>query len=216
MKKKPQFAFDDISKMFEILFLDTYTLGFEAQKENSPILKRSVARASFAFIEGIIYQVKKKALEQYKSNKEIFSIGEFSLLNEISFEIDDAGKVKERQKFISTIPNIKFTFTAFAKAFACDFTIDYGKKGWACLDKAYKIRNRLMHPKNINELQISKEDLKTIAYASNWFVSVYSKLQLSVIQSYYKKLGKENEGKTVALEFSDSLKKIIPWIERIE
>jgi hypothetical protein len=67
-------------------------------------------------------------------------------------------------------PNLKFAIDAFARALGSEHKVDYGGEGWARLDRALALRDRLTHPKNVSQFHIEEKDLEDAQAGFDWFL----------------------------------------------
>lgn len=118
----------------------------------------------------------KNPLERYK-----FTPGDISMLEEQTYDVDGKGKVRKRKIFLKTANNLRFAFNVSAKL-TLDFNLDASGKGWESYKKAVKIRNRITHPKNISDLNISKEEMSTVREAFMWFIDTFDEYYLSRVK----------------------------------
>jgi hypothetical protein len=101
--------------------------------------RRALVRAVFAFVEGTAFGLKRIVLESH----EVFR-----------------GKLA---------PNLRFIFGLGQKAFGRPVPIDFSHEGWAALKQSITVRNRLMHPKGVADLEVSHPELVAAANATAWF-----------------------------------------------
>ena len=52
------------------------------------------------------------------------------------------------------------------------FDCDFSHVGWANLKKAVEVRNRLVHPKTIDDLKVSDDELAMAQSALGWFLAM--------------------------------------------
>lgn len=140
---------------------------------------RSFVRAVFALIEGGVFNLKQIALKLSEHGKGNFSKAELLMLEEITYDLDERGKAQAQTKFIRLPRNIKFAFEAAARAFGTSYVLNVGDSGWSSFQEALKIRNRITHPKSIEDLQLSGQDVDEVEAAARWFL----RNQTSVIQT---------------------------------
>lgn len=70
--------------------------------------------------------------------------------------------------FPETKYNIKLTFKILHRAFDQEFKVT-DLKNWGKLCQAVDIRNRITHPKNLDDMSISKEEYEDIVEGLGWF-----------------------------------------------
>ena len=74
--------------------------------------------------------------------------------------------------FLPFQENVKETLKIFMKAHGVHMAIDYDDSGFGDLRELFKLRNKLMHPKTLDDIHVSDEAFKTSIRGSNWFDSV--------------------------------------------
>jgi hypothetical protein len=52
------------------------------------------------------------------------------------------------------------------------YKVDYGDQGWMNLKTAIEIRNRLVHPKTLDDLSVSDGDVKATVSAFYWVLAL--------------------------------------------
>lgn len=128
-------------------------------------IRRLYIRMLISAIEEAIATIKAEALKY--SNK--LSQGELVVLAEITYDVSDRGNVVERQMHTSLPNSFRFAFQTLAKAWGVNTMLDYSDEGWEALQHTVKLRNRLTHPKNAKEFQVSDEDMHQADVAEAWF-----------------------------------------------
>ena len=131
---------------------------------------RSFVRCVFALIEGSVFNLKQTALTLHRHGKGKFSQAELAMLEDVSYELSDKGEAKEQIKFIPLTKNIRFAFSAATRAFQVKFELVVDDEGWSTFKDALGIRNRITHPKSIEDLKLSDEEVQTVTDAGSWFL----------------------------------------------
>jgi hypothetical protein len=137
--------------------------------ESQQFWRRATVRVIFAAIEGEMYFLKRIALEQAALFGVQFTPGEISFLREEVYELNDKGSVVPQRAKISFIKNVRFALEMYARSAKLTSRADYSGQGWEYLRKSIKVRDRLMHPKNVQELHITRDEVADALEASTWF-----------------------------------------------
>ena len=166
---------DELHNLSQLLHQDVETCLSAIRQEpitNTVDLfwRRAYVRSVFAFIEGITYSLKLLAFEDKDEPHVDFSPAELAFLLEEDFDLNDKGEVVSVPAKISFAKNIRFAFRAIARANSVAFELKVSDAGWEALKKAAKVRDRLMHPKTINDLVITNDDIELVLKGSGWFV----------------------------------------------
>ncbi len=120
---------------------------------------RSSFRSFFALVEAMAFAWKREALSAHARGALELSTGEMALLRDESYELTANGKVVARTKFIPTKQNVRFAFGILSKTFNTVRVADFGISGWEIFQRSLLVRNRISHPKRIEEGLVSMLDI---------------------------------------------------------
>jgi hypothetical protein len=98
-----------------------------------------------------------------------FSDGELMVLIEKTYQPNEKGEVGEQRMQIPLKTNIKFAFRAYARAHLVDYKLNVGDNRWNDFKNSLAVRDRLTHPKEVRNLEVSDEELKSLKSAFDWF-----------------------------------------------
>lgn len=135
-------------------------------QDEQPLFRAQV-RSMFAFIEGTIWSLK-VLLFQTPQVRHTFTTAELLALDEYSVEIKD-GEARRTRLRLSFQSNLMFTFKLAPKVIGFDWKPDYGHDGWAALRSMIKVRDRLMHPKGPESLQVTSSEMQLGQRAMDWY-----------------------------------------------
>lgn len=135
----------------------------------SNIARRAYVRASFAFVEGTMYRTKAFLLRVHRPLGVELSSGEIAFLKEEAYGLDDEGRVRVRPQYVSTPANVRFAFAILHRVVRRRPRVDYAGRGWGDFKAAVRIRNRVVHPKRVSDLQIAPSELAVVDRAIGWF-----------------------------------------------
>jgi hypothetical protein len=127
-------------------------------------------------IEGSVFNLKQIALALSKHGNGNFSQAELVMLAEVNYDLDDKGITKSQVRFISLPKNIGFAFSSAARAFGVAYELKVDDAGWSTFKDALLIRNRITHPKSIDDLKLSDKEVQTVSDAAEWFLKVQREL----------------------------------------
>lgn len=133
-----------------------------------------MARTVCAYVEGVSALMRDRALEFEMTERrgatkdKAYRAKIAALLGE-SYSVDEKGHAHARELLTPTLSNVVFSFNCYAEVFASPFRLDKGGQGWQALQKAFKIRNRLMHPKRPSDLEVSDDELHSVREAFCFF-----------------------------------------------
>ena len=112
--------------------------------------RRIFVRSLFAFIEGCAYRLRQDAM----GFKE-FPTKELQVLKEKEYRLNEKGEISEGDMHIQTLANLRYSFNAYGRAFAINGALDISDNRWDSLERAQKIRDRITHPKDFDDLVIT-------------------------------------------------------------
>jgi hypothetical protein len=152
---------DDVNEFMEMAIVPNQIIPFSAT--------RAYVRAVFALVEGLSFAFRQLAASLPKTDH-CLSHGELAVLNDESYGLKDNGKVFTTTRFLKVHSGTRFTFDICKRVYGIQSDIDYGGKGWDSFMKAIKIRDRLMHPKSIESLDVSEDEIGIVSDGLEWFI----------------------------------------------
>jgi hypothetical protein len=99
-------------------------------------------------------------------------VTKLALLQDTQFLIERNGKLREDRQKQTTLSHIAFTLRTVAELLGIEKAfVDqrFGENGWNKFQQAIKIRDRLTHPKNHSDLEISLPELEQLVDAFRWY-----------------------------------------------
>ena len=165
---------DPIVAMSEICGEEVIAIAhIEGEEENHPdpanlpmMQRRMLVRSIFAYIEALTYAIKQSSLGTSRRSP---TAGELSMVEETAFELNDNGSLTTTRNKVRLFPNIRFAFNFYASLAGYTFSLDCSGKGWQNLTASAKVRDRLMHPKSVVDLEVSAEEIRSALDAFFWF-----------------------------------------------
>ncbi|MCD8739695.1 hypothetical protein LT679_03685 [Mucilaginibacter roseus] len=140
----------------------------ERDAVKSDYYQRNHVRVVFSVIEGTIHILKQTCLTAAIHAKKL-TPGDYALLQELSFDLSPKGEVVENPKFIRLDTNFKYCVKSLNKVFLLNYHIDTNGADWNHFKKAISIRNRLTHPKGVQDMVITSADAEILVKVSGWF-----------------------------------------------
>jgi hypothetical protein len=120
---------------------------------------RKFIRAAIAYIEGVTFSVKCKAVDDCLNSGIEVSDHERYLAVEIDAELNDKGEVVERPSKLRLADNIKFAFRMLERSQKTAKVFDPSSEWWSCLRSTIRVRDRLTHPKMPEDIDISGDEI---------------------------------------------------------
>ncbi len=144
-----------------------HQLGHDAERgsrelsanSSDQFLRRNLVRIFAAYAEGYSFVLKQVVLKLHDPLQEQLSAEELSKLSEI--KLDAAGKpVLDEQnvakrRFLPLHDNFKFAVAMFGRLCGSKYTMSYGSAGYQAFRRTISVRDRLMHPKAIEDLCVT-------------------------------------------------------------
>jgi hypothetical protein len=154
--------------LFGALYDDVEFCYALMRSKDSQETRRLFVRAAFGFIEGMLWWLKTIIIRTDRARVRL-SLPEIVLLRERAFDLTDSGEVKERSANLRFKNNLLFTFKTHAKAFEYPSVLALDGEGWARLQEAVVLRDKLMHPKDPADLSISDDAIANTLKGYWWF-----------------------------------------------
>jgi hypothetical protein len=86
-------------------------------------------------------------------------------------------------KHLTTKRAIKFALRMVGRGADSPPEVAYGVGGWDALVKSLGVRDRLMHPKVAQDLEVTDRELEQVRAARTWFITNYRGLQEAVYET---------------------------------
>ncbi|MDI1239200.1 MAG: hypothetical protein PSV26_17085 [Polaromonas sp.] len=173
---------EEFLKVYEILRLDVdsvlYPHATEAELLNvsqyafgstyslTSAQRRSVVRAIFALAEASCYFLRRRLLETDSIIPALSSAQRLALAEE-QVAISPSGLVQTTSMRVGTMALIRMTFQVYADVF--------GRPSPACSGPAFealvntmKVRDRLMHPKGVAQLEVTDKEIDEAVIGFSW------------------------------------------------
>jgi hypothetical protein len=141
-----------------------------AAAHDEPSDRRNALRCVIAATEGLSWIYRSHVLTVAQEMDSVTPIMKLAF-SETSFFVSEDGEIAEQTRFISTTAMIRLT-TRTAKGVCPGLEVDFGATGWQKLKAAIRMRNRITHPKRLDDLAVSDPDLKTAEAGFVWLLAV--------------------------------------------
>jgi hypothetical protein len=177
----------ELNTLVKALVEDATRLNDMLLKEPSAFWMRAFTRAFFAMVEGTIFGMKQTILTAWAALGLNIPIAELAILFEEGYDVKDNGDAKVQTKFLRLQNNLRFTVKMYAKVFEYNYTLDVQGDGWQAFNRSIDIRHRLTHPKRVEELNISIEDVEDIQIGFSWYMESVGGLVRAAAIEFAKK-----------------------------
>jgi hypothetical protein len=162
---------------FGVLSHDVVICWERIEIADTQATRRDLIRTMFAAIEGYVWEYRAHVRSLVDDIGTIPPIMELAL-TETSYSVSDQGILKKHIRFIPLTSMIRLV-TKLAEEYCPGLEIDFSNDGWSKLKQTIKIRNRITHPKNLSDLEITQEDIEISQAGFFWIL----KLIAEVIES---------------------------------
>jgi hypothetical protein len=183
----------DVARRIQELLKDACEAENYLKNNNSQFAKRAYIRSIFAYMEGTIWIFKQLIVQTVFQSKAVtnplrlLSIAELGLLSDVSYDLKDNGEPYEQQKFLPISKNLRFTVGIMNRFTHSSIDLQTNSKTWDRFNKTIKIRNRITHPKNTGEIDITDEEIKHAIEVCNWFNGISQNCIEAFHKSFQKK-----------------------------
>ena len=163
-----------LMQLHDALYADAAHCQSLMQSKDTSTARRIFIRAVFDLIEGVTSGMKQVALEKEQYRKGRFTRAEVALLKQESYPWENLGREQNwPDKMTFLLKKIHSAFWALAESHRATYSLPMTGLGWKSLRIALDVRRRIMHPKSVDELTVSKEEIEYVVNAHLWFVSNY-------------------------------------------
>jgi hypothetical protein len=137
--------------------------------------RRDFVRSTFAAVEGWLWDFRQRAQSVLKEVRD-FSPAEQAAFAETSFTISSNGTLIEQTRYYSMTTMFRFIVRLAEEEFDNPL-VDFGSNDWQAFNRAAEIRNRITHPKDINDFNLSESDIETVRSSSIWLLTTIAELR---------------------------------------
>lgn len=161
----------EITREFHIvLAYDCVAAMARMDADDGQATRRDFVRTAFAALEGWLWEYRQKAQSTIGSIRDL-SATESRIFSETTYTISNTGKPKEQSRFSPMAEMFRFTTRMVEEQFGRSL-VDFKATGWKQFNQAIKIRHRVTHPKNIEDISLSDSDIATVKGGLLWLFEV--------------------------------------------
>jgi len=198
----------DLLKLINILAADADASDAEMKRTDSGLARRNYIRAIFAWIEAISYLMRRHVYnELHKQPLTPDSLPKLLAASETCYHVDGKGDVVETSLKTRTSNNLLFSLKAFAEIVGLPLTIDKGGRNWQAYSEALRIRDRITHPKRLEDIELTDREIEVVREAKGMviaYLQIFSSPSLiSYIQKTSEKVKEKGLGMLVTLKEED-------------
>ena len=161
---------EDVRRGFiRTLLMDVSAAQERIAGENSEQHRRETVRTVFAALEGVSWVFRehvRTALEDFEALTPL----EDAALREESYTVSSTGVIRTQLRYLPLSTSLRLAVRSLQKI-APEYTPDFTEAGWTLLLAAVETRNRLMHPKVSDDLDVTPRDVRTALMGFFWFLA---------------------------------------------
>jgi hypothetical protein len=171
------------------------TKGAESQASGErKLYRRGFVRAVTALAEGSCYALK-QVIATAPLDPPLDAV-ELLMLNEKQVKLGSKGEVDTAKAKLNSVDNIRFALSIACEA--CEIPpVDFGNHGWEMVGKAFRIRDRLTHPKSSAELIVSDDEMNIVTAADEWLGETFSRILKDLVKVMEHSLAAKRDRSTV-------------------
>ena len=209
MKKHTDVA--ALLKLIEVLASDADACDAEVERTGSGLAKRNFVRALFAWIEAISYLMRQHVYDELRKQPlTLESMPTLLAASETAYQVDDKGEVIETKAMTRTSNNLLFSLKSFAEVVGLSLRIDKGGGNWQAYSQALKIRDRITHPKGIDDTELTDAEMEAVGEAKGMIIAYLKIFLTPSLVSYFNEKAKEAKEKKIEMTLTlteDDLKR---------
>jgi hypothetical protein len=208
---KKQTSIPDLLRLIQVLATDADACDAEVKRTGSNLAKRNFVRALFAWIEAISYLMRRHVYHELCKQPLIpKSIPKLIAASETGYYVDGKGEVVETNLKTRTSNNLLFSLRVFAEVVGLPLTIDKGGRNWQAYSEALKIRDRITHPKRLEDVELTDAEIEVVREAKGMIIAYLQIFSSPSLISHIKEKSNEAKHKNIEMTFTlteDDLKR---------
>lgn len=136
---------------------------------------RTFVRTMAAEFEGHLF-VLERLMVILNENSDMFPLTteEIMVLRQQSVSLSRTGDISSSERFFPFRSRLLFAMKLFANRTTFADAPDTSRHGWEAVGRFLEIRNRLMHPKRVDDLRITDSEVETINRAQDWLRDAFN------------------------------------------
>ncbi len=170
---------EDISLVYPRLkgSSSTKRLDPSSLKQNE---RRSLVRAIFALVEGMTFCLRVGLLEQHEHKLPHATV---MALQELQLEIANDGLVRTKPMKSPLMSMLRLTVREYSAMYPDKLKSRCAGTNFEGLVKSVRFRDRLMHPRSIDDLSVADSEIKLAVMGMDWFQNTMAEMIL--VQAQY-------------------------------
>jgi hypothetical protein len=177
----------DIPQTFTHILVHDVVSARRVQEHDTPTHRRELVRAVFAAVEGLHWQLKQDVANHRHVIPGGLTAHEQAAMVEETYLVDEQGRVSVVPRFLPLATAIRLV-VRIVQRYRTDYKGAFDHVGWSHLKAAIEVRNRIVHPKRLEDLTVSEEEMQKSMSGFCWILA----LQIEVLRethAHFKELG---------------------------
>lgn len=163
--------FDSKKNITDHLRKDFKFIRKNLDNDPSEFWSRTFIKTTVSLIEAEIFILKQQILHYCRENKIQLSPELLLFLSNKKYEISNNGQIKERLLQVRLKDDIRFVFWQVLSIKGHKLQKGFEDPGWSKVISTIAVRNRLTHPKSVDDMNVSKQEVNDCKLAFNWCIS---------------------------------------------
>jgi hypothetical protein len=173
-----------MSDFLTTLAEDTQEAARRCRSQDTPVHRREFIRSLFAAAEGFAWHLKR---DVFAHTEVRLADHERAALREETYTVSDNGNVKVQTRFLPLISSLRLAIR-IVQRYRSTYVIDFNDKGWDGLVKSVEVRNRLVHPKTIDDLAVTNEEVERASAGLDWLMKAQLDIAAAMRDESYKSI----------------------------
>jgi RiboL-PSP-HEPN len=184
----------EVARRIRKLLEDACVAEDYLNSNNSQFARRTYIRSTFAYMEGTIWVLKQLIIQTVSQSKavtnplQLLSLAELALLSDISYNLKENGEPYEQPKFLPMQKNLRLTVSVFNRFTRSSIDLQTNSTTWNRFNQIIQVRNRITHPKNVGDIDITDEEIQHAIEVCNWFNGISE----NCIEAFHKSFQKNS------------------------
>ncbi len=136
--------------------------------DDTQATRRDLIRTMFAAIEGASWEYREHVRSVADDLDAMPPLMDMALSGK-TYRVKENGEIDEQIRYISMPAMIRLT-TRLAENVCLGFEFDFKNNGWANFKRSITIRNRITHPKSVDDLRITDDEIAVSQSAFFWII----------------------------------------------
>jgi len=171
-----------MSEFLTTLATDAQEAARRCRSQDTPVHRRELIRSLFAAAEGFAWHLKGDVFNHTEAR---LTDHERAALREETYTVNDHGSIRIQTRFLPLISSLRLA-VRIVQRYRPSYVVDFNDSGWQGLVSSVAVRNRLVHPKTIEELTVTDEEVAHATSGLDWLMKAQSSIAEAMRDESYK------------------------------